>query len=185
MAIQTASLLFTGGFGATTVAAGGTLLTSQVIIGGLVFSGVSAVVTSALIPKPKMPDLGSVGGNLGVGIDPIGASEIIYGQVRKGGVKTITKQQAMVSITTISLTLAMHEVEEIGQIYVNDAAVTVDSSGFVTSDDWNSKILVKKFTGASTQKHLFKSVRHIQWPKQLHKHVQRSGRCGPVCAFRI
>ena len=34
---------------------------------------------------------------------------------------------------------------------MNDAAVTVDSSGFVTSDDWNSKILVKKFTGTSTQ----------------------------------
>lgn len=151
MAISTASLLFTGGLGATTVAMGGTLLTSQVIIGGLVFSGVSAVVTSALIPKPKMPDLGSVGGNLGVGIDPIGASEIVYGQARKGGVKTYHETTGDGKYYHYFLTLAMHEVEEIGQIYVNDAAVTVDGSGFVTSDDWNSKILVKKFTGSSSQ----------------------------------
>ena len=147
MAVSTASLLFTGGLGATAASLG----VGKVLIGGLVFSGVSAVVTSALIPKPKMPDLGSVGGNLGVGIDPIGASEIVYGQVRKGGVKTYHETTSDGKYYHYFLTLAMHEVEEIGQIYVNDAAVTVDSSGFVTSDDWNSKILVKKFTGTSTQ----------------------------------
>ena len=149
MAISSASLIFTGGLGATAA----TLTATQIFVGGLVFTGLSTVVTSALMPKPKMPSLSNsaVGGNLQVGIDPIGGSEIIYGQVRKGGVKTYHETTSDGKYYHYFQTLAMHEVHEIGQIYINDAAVTLDGNGFVTSDDWNSKILVKKFTGSSTQ----------------------------------
>lgn len=146
MGFTTASLIFGGGLGATTV-----LTAGQLFVGRLVFAGISTLVTSALTPKPKMPDLGSVGGNIGVSFDPIGASEIVYGQIRKGGVKTYHETTGDGKYYHYFLTLAMHEVEEIGTIYVNDNAVTLDSSGFVTSDGWNSKILVKKFTGTSTQ----------------------------------
>ena len=144
MAVSTASLLFTGGLGATAASLG----TFKVIVGGLVYAGVSTVVASALSPKPKMP---SIGGNIGVSVDPIGASEIIYGQIRKGGVKTYHETTGDGTYYHYILTLAMHEVEEIGTIYVNDDAVTLDNDGYVTSDGWNSKILVKKFTGTSTQ----------------------------------
>lgn len=52
--------------------------------------------------------------------------------------------------------LAGHEVNSIGDIYVNDQVVTLDADGNVTSSDWldgdsNSTILIKKFTGASNQ----------------------------------
>ena len=111
MAVSTASLLFTGGLGATATSLG----VGKVLIGGLVFRAFLRLSTSALIPKPKMPDLGSVGGNLGVGIDPIGASEIVYGQVRKGGVKTYHETTSDGKYYHYILTLAMHEVEKSGR----------------------------------------------------------------------
>ena len=143
MAVTTASVLFS-----TTAAA---LTTTQIIVGGLVFLGVSTAITSALVPKPKMPDMSSVGGNISVSIDSTGASEIIYGQIRKGGIKTYHETTGNNKFYHYFLTLAMHEVEEIGNIYINDQVVTLDSNGYVTSNDWNSKILIKKFTGASNQ----------------------------------
>ena len=143
MAISTASILFS-----TTAAA---LTTTQIIIGGVVFMGVSTAVTSALMPRPQMPSLSGVGGNTQVTIDATGASEIVYGQVRKGGVKTYHETTGDGKFYHYFITLAMHEVEEIGNIYINDEVATLNGSGFVTSQDWNSKILIKKFTGASNQ----------------------------------
>ena len=47
--------------------------------------------------------------------------------------------------------LAGHEVNSIGDIYVNDEVVTIDSNGYVTDAKWDSKIRIKKHTGADSQ----------------------------------
>jgi hypothetical protein len=47
--------------------------------------------------------------------------------------------------------LAGHELEEIGDIYLNDEVVTLDGSGFVTTAPYNSKIRIKKHLGSDSQ----------------------------------
>ena len=147
MAISTASLLFTGGLGATAA----TLTAGQILVGGLVFMGASTVVSSALTPKPNIPSFGNVGSNMSVSSDPVGNAEIVYGQIRKGGTKVYHETTGSGKYYHYFLALAMHEVEEIGNIYINDQAVSINASGIVTTSKWNSKILIKKFTGSSTQ----------------------------------
>lgn len=146
MAISTASLIFTGGLGATAA----TLTATQIIIGGVVYLGVSSVVASALMPKPKMPKMGG-GSGLSNTIDPIADFEIVYGETRKGGVKTFLQVNGDNKFLHQIIVLAGHEVNSIGDIFLNDEVVTLDSNGFVTSNDYDSKILIKKFTGTSTQ----------------------------------
>ena len=88
-----------------------------------------------------------------------GAQEYVYGQVRKGGVLTYIDETDAVGryipdkdnkYLHIVIVLAGHEVEEIGDIYVNDEVVTIDGSGFVTTDRWKSKIRIIKRDGSQT-----------------------------------
>lgn len=152
MAVNTAALIFQSSL----AAAGTTAYMVQVAIGGLIFSGVSTLVTSALMPKPKFNAGGS---NINVSIDPIGASSHIYGQVRVAGTKTYHETNGGNKFYHYFLTYAMHEVQEIGDIYINDEIATIDANGYVTQStnansettDWGSKILIKKFLGTSTQ----------------------------------
>ena len=146
MAISTGVMLF-----GTTAAA---ITTTQLIIGGIVFAGASAVVSSVLIPKPSVPSMGSMGSsgsNLSAKSDPIGNAEIVYGEIRKAGNKVYHETTGNGRYYHFFVTLAMHEVEEIGDIYINDEIVTIDANGFVTSNGWQSKVFIKKFTGASNQ----------------------------------
>lgn len=139
MALQTALLLFGNA---------GVLTATQLFIGKVVFAGVSMAVSSALTPKP---DLSGLNNSIGTSIDPIGSADMVYGEVRKGGVKTYHETTGDGKFYHYFLTLSIDEVDSIGDIYINDEVATIDSNGFVTSEDWNSKILVKKFTGASSQ----------------------------------
>ena len=85
--------------------------------------------------------------------------DVVYGQVRKGG--TITYMESTGDTNKylhMIVTLAGHEVEEIGDIYINDKVVTIDGNDEVTSEPWVSGaggadkwITIKKFTGASNQ----------------------------------
>ena len=141
MAVSTAAYLFS-----TTAAA---LTTTQLVIGGLVYMGVSAVVASALMPKPKIPKLGG-GSGLSNNIDAIADFELVYGETRKGGIKTYLEVTNNNKFMHMIITLAGHEVNSIGDIFLNDEVVTL-SSGFVTSNGYNSKVYVQKFTGSSSQ----------------------------------
>ena len=144
MAISTATLLFPAGLGTGLVYAG------QVLVGGLVFAGVSGVVANALGVMPKKPEMGG-GSGLTNRIDPIADFELVYGRTRKGGVKTFVQVTNSTKFLHQIIVLAGHEVNSIGSIFLNDEIVTLDSDGFVTSNDYNSKVFVKKFTGTSTQ----------------------------------
>ena len=141
MAITTTTLIY-GAAPAAGFTAG------QVLVGQLVYAGISMVVTSALAPKPNIPDTKNT---LGTKIDSIADADIVYGQIRKGGTKTYHETTGDGTFYHYFLTLAMHEVEEIGDIYINDEVATLNSDDEVTSQNWGQKILIKKFTGAANQ----------------------------------
>lgn len=131
-----------------------TTLGVSTFVAGIIFYVGTTVITSwalkALAPKPKMSD--SLRGLLTNGLDGVAPQHYVYGQVRKGG--TVTFYEASGTNNTflhMIICLAGHEVEEIGDIYVDDKVVTLDGSGFVTSNPWKSKIRIKKHLGSETQ----------------------------------
>ena len=116
---------------------------------------VAGALMRALMPSaPKMQQ-----GLLGNFRQAAAPWDVVYGQVRKGG--TITYMESTGDTNKylhMIVTLAGHEVEEIGDIYINDKVVTIDSNDEVTSEPWVSGsggadkwITIKKFTGASNQ----------------------------------
>jgi hypothetical protein len=83
--------------------------------------------------------------------EPAAAQEYVYGQVRKGGVLTYIDETGTDNkFLHMVITLAGHEVAEIGDIYINDEIVTIDGSGFVTGTRWKSKIRIIKRNGSQT-----------------------------------
>ena len=116
---------------------------------------VAGALMRALMPSaPKMQQ-----GLLGNFRQAAAPWDVVYGQVRKGG--TITYMESTGDTNKylhMIITLAGHEVEEIGDIYINDKVVTIDGNDEVTSEPWVSGaggadkwITIKKFTGASNQ----------------------------------
>jgi hypothetical protein len=114
----------------------------------LAVTAVTSWAISALAPKPDFSSFGSQG-TLVNARDATAPVDFVYGQVRKGGTvsyyeSTGEKNRFLHQI----IVLAGHEVEQIGDIYVNDEIVTLDGDGFVTGDTWNSKIRIQKFDGS-------------------------------------
>ena len=69
-------------------------------------------------------------------VSPASDHAIIYGQQRVGGVifyRSITNDQQYLHTL---LALAGHECEEIGTIYADNVALTLDGNGFVTNDQF-------------------------------------------------
>ena len=128
-------------------------ITGQMIVGYVVTSLVTSWAMKAL--APKQPSLGGDTSSRGILVnqkDAAAPHDFVYGQTRKGGTVTYyeTTGENNKFLHQI-ITLAGHECEEIGDIYINDEVVTLDGSGFVTSDPWESKIRIKKHLGASGQ----------------------------------
>lgn len=118
----------------------------------LFYAGTTLVTSWALKALQPKIDTSGTRGLLTNNLDGTAPQQYVYGQVRKGG--TITFYEATGTDNKylhMVICLAGHEVEEIGSIYVNDKVVTLDGSGFVTSDPWKSKIRIKKHLGADSQ----------------------------------
>jgi hypothetical protein len=104
----------------------------------------------ALTPKPDMPDTSS--SRLASVRDAAAPHQYVYGIVRKGGIITFIESTGTDNkYLHMVICLAGHEVYDIPSIYVDDQIVTLDGSGYVTSNGWNSKIRIKKHFGASDQ----------------------------------
>lgn len=126
--------------------------------GAVIFAGVSTIAISiatswaisALMPQPDFSSFGSQG-TLVNSREATAAADFVYGQVRKGGVVTYYESTgANNKFLHQIISLAGHEVEEIGDIYIDDQIVTIDSGGFVTGDTWSSKVRIEKFDGSQT-----------------------------------
>ena len=124
----------------------------------IAYVGVTAVTSWALRALAPMPEFGAVEtGLLTNARGATAAQQLVYGEVRKGGTITFiesngTNNEYLHQI----ICLAGHEVNAIGDIYINDLVVTLDNDGNVTSSDWldsdgNSTILIQKFTGGASQ----------------------------------
>jgi len=127
------------------------------IIGGIAIGVVVNWAFKAMMPDFDSSAFGSSRGLFTNTRSPNAAQEVVYGTVRKGGVVTYlestgTNNEYLHQI----ITLAGHEVNNIGTIYINDKEVALDSDGNVTTSLWqdgdgNSTILIKKFEGSPTQ----------------------------------
>lgn len=122
-------------------------------IGYVATTAITSVALRALAPKP---DMQAFAGQQNVGTlinarEAVAPQEYVYGQVRKGGVVTFMETSgADNKYMHIVIAVAGHEVEEIGQVYINEEVVSIDSSGNVTDTRWNNKIKVYKHLGNQT-----------------------------------
>jgi len=111
---------------------------------------VTSALLSALAPKP---DFGSAAGSGGLLVNGKGATEpaqVVYGQVRKGGTVTFVESTGDNNkILHQIIVLAAHEVEEIGDIYLNDEIATMSNED-VTSAPFNGYIKIYKHLGDQT-----------------------------------
>jgi hypothetical protein len=134
---------------ATAITVFGTAISFASIIG---YVGYTALTVSALkkLSAQAMAGVENKGTLFNIR-EAAGAQEYVYGQVRKGGVLTYIDETGTDNkYLHIVIVLAGHEVEEIGDIYINDEVVTIDGSGIVTTDRWKSKIRIIKRDGSQT-----------------------------------
>ena len=142
---------------AATIATGGTwaaISWSTVFIRAAISTAIS-VVASAIMgsSKPKAPDFGN---NAVVARtrdrtmsvrQPIAPHRVIYGETRVGGTITFLHSTDDNEKLHQLITIAGHEVNSIGQIYLDDLAVTVTSN---TVADTKYEDLVDVYTGVGT-----------------------------------
>lgn len=121
----------------------------SMVVGYIATTLVTSALLSALAPKPDFGSLGS-GGLL---INSKGATEpaqVVYGQIRKGGTVTFVESTGTDNkILHQIIVLAAHEVEEIGDIYLNDEVVTMSNED-VTSAPFNGFVKIYKHLGDQT-----------------------------------
>ena len=166
MAITTGTLILGAGYATITYA----------VVGGIALYGLSSVFGNALgMGRPKMPQMGG-GSGLNNNIDPVANFEIIYGETRKGGTKTYMELTNDDKYLHTIITLAGHEVNSIGDIYLDDEVVSFSGSdGTVTTSKWNSKVYIKKFTGASNQS-VYSTLNSLTYkPTQINSSFKGQG----------
>lgn len=140
------SLMAAGGVGAF-------LLTTAISIG---ISAVTSWALNALSPKP---DMSSSRGTLVNARDAVAPADFVYGEVRKGGIITFYESTGDENKYLHQvIVVAAHEVEEIGDIYINDQVATWSAStGLISTagsgdaqTDWGGKIRIRKHLGDQT-----------------------------------
>jgi hypothetical protein len=146
--------------GAIVLSAAGVTASAAVTyaVGVAVVATVSAVALSAALDD-KLKGLNQGGASRGLTnqIDPVGDFDLVYGETRKGGLITYAEVSSDNKYLHRFLILAGHEVDSIGDIYIQDEIVSFasGSEGYVTTGaggtNWNQKIYIKKFTGSPTQ----------------------------------
>ena len=120
-------------------------------VGYIATTLVTSWALRALAPKPSFGGAGSRG-LLFNAREATAPQQIVYGEIRKGGTVTFIESTGDTNKYLHQIiVLAGHEVNSIGDIYINDEVVTLDGSGFVTDAKWDSKIRIKKHTGADNQ----------------------------------
>jgi hypothetical protein len=126
--------------------------TAAVIATAVTYVAVTAVTSWAIQALSPKPDFGSLASQGSQGLlvndkSPVSPHQFVYGQMRKGG--TITYYETTGTNNKFLhqvIAMAGHEVEEIGDIYINDEVVSVDGNGFV-GGKWNNKIRINKHLG--------------------------------------
>ena len=126
-------------------------------VGYLAYTAVTSWALQALAPKPDFGAAQSAG-ILVNSRDAAAPQDFVYGEIRKGGTVTFYESTGDSNRYLHQvIVLAGHELNSIGDIYINDQVASIDGNGFVTSAgsgddqvDYNSKIRIKKHRGNQT-----------------------------------
>ena len=134
-------------------AAGGTLMFAAK---AYVISAAASAAIQSLSPKPKLPsfsDFASQSINRTQMIkQPTVARRMIYGETRVSGVLGFAESTENDKYLHLVILMASHEVNSIGQIYINDTAITLDGSGNCTAPtQYENLIRINKHLGSPTQ----------------------------------
>lgn len=131
------------------VSAGVTNVFVANVIAYVAYTAATTVLLNALSPTP---DFGaSTRGLLVNANDPAAPHDYVYGEVRKGGIRTYVESTgAENKFLHMIIAVAGHEIEEYSALYVNDEEVTLDGNGIVTDAKWNGKIRIRKHKGDQT-----------------------------------
>jgi hypothetical protein len=120
-------------------------------VNAVVAISISAVAGSIFKPKlPKLSDPFAGAQRTQTVREPITPWRVIYGQVRTGGAITFLHTTDGNSKLHLIITLAGHEVEEIGDIYFDDEIVPLDGAGEATGK-YAGYVRVQKKLGTDTQ----------------------------------
>lgn len=137
-------------FGGAAITFGGITLSTASIVGYFITSAITSWAISALTPKPDRGALSSSGILINAR-EAAAPQDFVYGKVRKGGI--VTFYEATGSSNKFLhqiIVLAGHEVNNVGDIYINDEVVSIDGNNLVTGDTWSNKIRIKKYDGSQT-----------------------------------
>jgi len=148
--VGTAILGSLGSFGSAVAGVSILGASGAAIVGYLAITVATSWALQALAPKPDFGALGSQG-ILVNQKSPISPHDFVYGQARKGG--TITYYETTGNNNKFLhqiIVLAGHEVEEIGDIYINDEVVTWDAGTGLVDGRWKDKIRIRKHLGDQT-----------------------------------
>lgn len=122
------------------------------------YVGITMVTSWAINALSPKPDFGAAGqrGLLTNVREANAPQEIVYGEVRKGGVITYMEATGTDNeYLHLIISMAGHEINSFENFYINDQEVTLDANGFVTESEWiansDKKVLIKPFTGSPTQ----------------------------------
>lgn len=147
-AISTAGVAITG-TGMISIASLG--LTG--LFGHFLITTAMGAVLNALAPKPNLSGVSSRGysinGESGSALD----HQIIYGEVRVGGVRIYDASTGNNNNFLHRIfAYAGHEIDSYSQIYLNDEVVTLDANGNVTSPArYDGYVRIKRYYGTTTQ----------------------------------
>ena len=132
------------GAGASTVAA--------TIVGGAVMMATTMLVTKAMMPDMPSFDDNSLGSNGAMvnAVTPNAFHEVVYGEVRKGGVITFQEVTNNNQFFHQIIIMAAHEVEALGDIYLNAELAPTNSSNMVTGGTYANKVHIYKHLGDQT-----------------------------------
>lgn len=145
--------------GSATLAGTSVLLGLTTVAGAVGYLAIHAVTSWALAALTPKPDFGSIGSS-GIMVnsrDPAAAQDFVYGKVRKGGVVTFYETTGTDNVFLHQIiVLAGHEVNSIGDIYINDQLATLDGEYITTAGtgseqtSWDRKIRIRKHKGDQT-----------------------------------
>ena len=132
--------------------AGGSALGTALIFAIPIVITVGASMAASRLLAPKMPSMGDLNDRGIMTRSPTSARQIIYGQAKVSGtVVFLATSGAKNEYLHIVVTLAGHEVEEIGSVYFNeDEVLTGSGDGYATGKYAASG----SYTGSLIHKHL-------------------------------
>ena len=119
------------------MAAGGVAAFAALAVTYIGVSMVTSWALNALAPKPSLGG-GGQRGLLTNTREATAVQDIVYGEVRKGGVITYLESTGSENkYLHMIISMAGHEINSFEQIYINDETVSTDADGYVTDSAWS------------------------------------------------